>query len=202
MAQKWNDGGMRGMQSPDDMILANGAAEQQETQALREAAQEYAREIEELRALYQKNNEMIEELRRMNVETTRGVQTVIENAPKGNAGASAEMAQNLQQSQTALLQEIQATQEKIAALIQDSNQFNHKENVRVYRNIQAATDQLLQDQTKTLSSQLDTLKDAVHEPKKYPFAAPTFVLLLLLFLYEIADSIGLVQLVIRLVTGG
>ena len=77
MAQKWNDGGMRGMQSPDDMILANGAAEQQETQALREAAQEYAREIEELRALYQKNNEMIEELRRMNVETTRGVQTVI-----------------------------------------------------------------------------------------------------------------------------
>ncbi|MCH4035588.1 MAG: hypothetical protein LKH04_02780 [Lachnospiraceae bacterium] len=199
MAQRWNEG----MQSPDDMILANGAAEQQETQALREAANTYAREIEELKALYRKNNEMIGELRRMNVETAKGVQTVIENTPREDgAAASEKVTASLEQSQTALLGEIEATQEKIADLIQESNQFNHKENVRVYRNIQAATDQLLQDQTKTLSNQLDTLKDAVHEPKKNPLAAPTFVLVLLLFLYEIADSLGLVQLVIRLVTGG
>jgi predicted PurR-regulated permease PerM len=144
---------------------------------------------------------MIEKLQQMNIETAKGVQDAIEKS-SGSDAIGESLADSVGKSHDDLLDSIQKTQEKIADLIQQSDQYAHKENVRVYRNIQAATDQLLQDQTKTLSNQLDTVKEAVNRPRKIPFAGATFALVLLLFLYEIADSLGLIQMVIRLVTGG
>ena len=57
-----------------------------------------------------------------------------------------------------LTESIEQSQQKIADLLQQSDDFSHKENVRVYRNVQAAVEQLLKKQTEDLKEKLDEEK--------------------------------------------
>ena len=52
---------------------------------------------------------------------------------------------------------------QIEQLIKDSDAYNHKENVRVYRNVQAATDQLLQKQTQDLGERFSGMEKQIQE---------------------------------------
>jgi len=50
---------------------------------------------------------------------------------------------------------------QIEQLIKDSDAYHHKENVRVYRNVQAATDQLLQKQTQELNERFTGMENQI-----------------------------------------
>lgn len=106
----------------------------------------------------------------MNVETTKGVQDVMEVSAK-TISENSDALQNvdfskLQEESKAAVEEasakvlasIEESQQKIEGLLQQSDDFAHKENVRVYRNVQAATEQLLQKQTSELKTELDAIK--------------------------------------------
>lgn len=143
----------------DEMILANGAAEAREADRLRDTADRYAQEIEELKALYERNSALVEQLRELNAASAQNVQGVVDKALESIDAANATI-QNVDYSalQSAILASIKESQDKTADLLQQSDDFSHKENVRVYRNIQAATDQLLQKQTEQLTEALEPLK--------------------------------------------
>ena len=88
--------------------------------------------------------------------------------------------------------------------MQQSDDFAHKENVRVYRNIQAATDQLLQKQTQELKDGMETLKEQLM-PKKQKASAVSVLTLLLVILclaYEVLDSFGVISMIVRMIIGG
>lgn len=174
----------------EEMILANGAAEAREAERLKDAADRYAQEIDELKALYDKNNALIEELREMNVSSVKGVQEVCKNAIAGIDAANASVKDiDFSALQQAIIASIQESQTHTADLLQQSDEFSHKENVRVYRNIQAATDQLLQKQTEQLTEALEPLKTPAR-PKATRIQIVTLILVLLGVALEALDILG------------
>ena len=156
----------------DELIRANGEAQAIEVDTLKETVASYQSQIDELKALYRRNSVLVREICKMNVETTKGVQDVMEVSAKAISDNN-EVLQDvdfakMQEDTKALTDEavasvlasIEQSQQKIETLLQQSDDFAHKENVRVYRNVQAATDQLLQKQTSELKSELDAIKKA------------------------------------------
>ena len=164
----------------DDMIRANEEAQAIEVDALKETVLSYQKQIEELKDLYEKNRVLVDEMRRLSIETTKGVQDVMkasaqalsENSTalrdvdfsKMQEDARKDMEESSKNLETKLTESIGASEQKIADLLQQSDDFSHKENVRVYRNVQAAVEQLLKKQT-------DELKEKMDEEEK-PAKAP------------------------------
>lgn len=174
----------------DEMILANGAAEAREADRLRDTADRYAQEIEELKALYDKNSALVEQLRELNAASAQNVQGVVDKALESIDAANASI-QNVDFSalQSAILTSVQESQAKTADLLQQSDDFSHKENVRVYRNIQAATDQLLQKQTEQLTEALEPLKTPVRQ-RVNGVQITTLVLAAVAVALEILNTLG------------
>ena len=54
------------LNNPDELIRANGAAEAAHTNRLREEVSDYTQMIEQLRDLYDRNNELVQKLQFMN----------------------------------------------------------------------------------------------------------------------------------------
>ncbi len=164
----------------DDMIRANEEAQAIEVDALKETVLSYQKQIEELKDLYEKNRVLVDEMRKMSIETTKGVQDVMkasaqalsENSTalrdvdfgKMQEDSRKDMEESSKNLETKLTESIEASEQKIADLLQQSDDFSHKENVRVYRNVQAAVEQLLKKQT-------DELKEKMDEEEK-PAKAP------------------------------
>lgn len=163
-----------GEAAADDMIRANEEAQAAEVDALKDTVTAYRRQIDELKDLYNKNSVLVDELRGMSLETTRGVQNVMKASAQAlseNSSAlrdvnfaqmHAESRQQVEDSAKELGEKVTASieqsQQKIADLLQQSDDFAHKENVRIYRNVQAATDQLLKQQTEELKGQLEEFR--------------------------------------------
>lgn len=220
-----------GFTDADAMIRANGQAEAEETSILRSTAAEYRREIEELKNLNRENNKTVEELRRQNAEMLSKMNDTLAAASGGLAEASRRVAENakevksidlsgisgdvqgavadaekktaslLYETETKLLGQLNETQERIADLIQQSDDFSHKENVRVYRNIQAATDHLLQKQTDELRAGMEPAKAPGKGQKANGVQIAALLVAILTFLYVVCDSLGLVQIALHMLRG-
>ena len=141
------------LQDADAMIRANGEAEALETITLRETAKTYAQQLEKMEALYEKNAAAIEELRRMNEEAAASMRLAAEAAAAND------------------------TEKNLSERIRQSDDLSHKENVRVYRNIQASTDQMLQMQLQEIRAEIAPLKDE-RTPKASPVQILTFIAVL------------------------
>ncbi|MDD6363357.1 MAG: hypothetical protein PUG18_08955 [Lachnospiraceae bacterium] len=189
----------------DDMIRANGAAEAREAEHLRSTAAEYSSEIEELKKLYEKNSALVEQLRAMNEETARNTLKSVQDASAQITQSAASFKDiDLAGMQQQIAASVEDSRKTIADLMQQSDDFAHKENVRVYRNIQAATDQLLQKQTQELKDGMETLKEQL-TPKKQKASAVSVLTLLLVILclaYEVLDSFGVISMIVRMIIGG
>ncbi|MDD6716486.1 MAG: hypothetical protein PUF49_08940 [Firmicutes bacterium] len=194
-----------GTERADDMIRANGAAEAREAEHLRSTAAEYSSEIEELKKLYEKNSALVEQLRAMNEETTRSTLKSVQDASAQITQSAASFRDiDLAGMQQQIAASVEDSRKTIADLMQQSDDFAHKENVRVYRNIQAATDQLLQKQTQELKDEIETLKEQL-TPKKQKVSAVsvlTLILVILCLAYEVLDSFGVISMLIRMIIGG
>ncbi len=182
------------LNNPDELIRANGAAEAAHTNRLREEVSDYTQMIEQLRDLYDRNNELVQKLQFMNRSQADEMRLLLQ---ENNDRISEKLAslqgldtQALQDSVTAavnssgdsvrdaLAEGLRQTQDHAAQLSQQSDDFNHKENVRVYRNIQASMISELGKQTVELKEQIDALQTLVKpDPAETLMRKVTFGLL-------------------------
>ena len=201
-----------GEAAADDMIRANEEAQAVEVDALKETVQAYQKQLEELKELYNKNSALNDEMRQMSLETTKGVQDVMKASAQALAENNnslrnvdfakmqAESSEQLESKTKELGEQLTAslaeTQQKLADLMQQSDDFAHKENVRVYRNVQAATEQLLKKQTEELKERLAELE----KPKKEKITwiqILTLAAALLTLVLEALDAFGILSMFLR-----
>jgi chorismate mutase len=201
-----------GEAAADDMIRANEEAQAVEVDALKETVQAYQKQLEELKELYSKNSALNDEMRQMSLETTKGVQDVMKASAQALAENNnalrnvdfakmqAESSEQLESKTKELGEQLTAslaeTQQKLADLMQQSDDFAHKENVRVYRNVQAATEQLLKKQTDELKERLAELE----KPKKEKITwiqILTLAAALLTLALEALDAFGILSMFLR-----
>lgn len=117
-----------------EMIKANSQAEAKEIEKLRRQIAEYDQVIQQMRQLHLKNAEMTETFRKL-----------VEQAEQ-NAAAKKE---------TEDPEEIRKREEELR---RQSEDFMHKESVKVYRNVQAAVKDELQTQTTDLMVAIEDAK--------------------------------------------
>ena len=145
----------------DDLIRANGQAEAQARGELEKTASDYAQSLKELRQLYHQNIALIEQLREMNMETPSSMRDTLREVAD-RLGMEQEGDQlTKEELRAGIISSVEESQRKIADLLQQSDEFNHKENVRVYRNIQAATAQELEKNRTILEGRLGALQEQV-----------------------------------------
>ena len=100
------------LNNPDEMIRANGAAEAARTNRLREEVSDYTQVIEQLRELYDRNNELVQKLQFMNRSQTDEIRRLLQE----NNDRITEKLSSLQDYDT------QAMQDGISAAVADSQQ--------------------------------------------------------------------------------
>lgn len=199
------------LNNPDELIRANGAAEAAHTNRLREEVSDYTQMIEQLRDLYDRNNELVQKLQFMNRSQADEMRLLLQ---ENNDRISEKLAslqgldtQALQDSVTAavnssgdsvrdaLAEGLRQTQDHAAQLSQQSDDFNHKENVRVYRNIQASMISELGKQTAELKEQIDALQTLVKpDPAETLMRKVTFGLLAAVLAIQLLEGVGLLSL--------
>ena len=195
------------LNNPDEMIRANGAAEAARTNRLREEVSDYTQVIEQLRELYDRNNELVQKLQFMNRSQTDEIRRLLQE----NNDQITEKLSSLQDYDTKALQDsvtaavsdsqetvlaaLQKTQDHVTTLQQQSDDFNHKENVRVYRNIQASMIAELGKQTQELGAKLDALQEAVKpDPTETFMRKITFGIMIAVLAIQLLEGVGLLSM--------
>ena len=199
------------LNDPDELIRANGAAEAAQTDRLREEVSDYTQVIEQLRDLYDRNNELVQKLqfmnRRQTEESRRLLQENNDRISEKLAALQGTDTKALQEevsavvgtSQEAVVTAIEQAQEKNARLQQQSDDFNHKENVRVYRNIQASMIAELGKQTQELGARLDALQESTRpDPADTFMRKITFGLLAVVLVIQLLEGVGLLTLLLSM----
>ncbi len=193
----------------DDMIRANEEAQALEVDTLKDAVAAYQRQIDELKELYAKNSALVEDMRKMSLETTKGVQDVMKAsaqalADNGKAFQNVDFSGLRDDTRAALDEKVNdlndklntsltETQTKLSDLLQQSDDFAHKENVRVYRNVQAATELLLKKQTEEIKDLLPD-KNAPAAAKANGVQIATLILAAACAILETLDAFGVLNL--------
>ena len=144
-----------------EVIRANSAAEERELKKLREQVAEYERCLQEMRKIQLTNTQSAQNLHDMMVENADGIRKLTQEslgkladvqldadsksaeAKKAVDTAAAAMAQmeehvvKMQETVSALSEELSKNQAEVKDCFEKANDFLHKENVKVYRNVQA-----------------------------------------------------------------
>lgn len=167
LAQKFN---------AQEMIKANSQAEAEEMKRLRLQVAEYERILQEMRKLNYKNTELAEKLDLMIGDNAGKIQDMKEDEQKlaatlrdlvdeqtRNREAELEKkeAERLEREKDAQNQQesgITALAELLESKFQRSDDFVHKENVKVYRNVQA----VVVDELKRYTESAQNDKDAIN----------------------------------------
>lgn len=175
LAQKWNAG---------ELIKANSAAEAMELKRLQEQVAEYETILQEMRKLNLKNAELAENSGKLVNHGISEIEKLLTNTTKDNniEETLTKMEEQLRQLQTLLSNENEQkeTAETIAAKTED---FIHKENVKVYRNVQAVVVDNLKTQTEELKQENEKIS------KKISGVKPLLIVSLLLLIGNIGLSV-------------
>ena len=215
--------------NPDELIRANGAAEAAQTDRLRTEVSDYANVIAQLQDLYDKNNELVQRLQFMNISTTDNIKSLLEENNRKISDKLSEMqswdSQAMEDritasvsrtgdsviaavgdTRTAIIGSVEESRSKAEALQQKSDEFNHRENVRVYRNIQASMISELGKQTQELTDAIHALEESqtrMFEEQKAGTSGKflqkvTFGLVIGLLILQIIEGIGLISILLTL----
>lgn len=144
-----------------EVIKANSAAEERELRRLREQVAEYERCLQEMRKVQMTNTQTAQNLHDMMVESTdnfhklteqslakieevKSVAKVQETEAKETIETAKEavvqmeeQAKMLKETVEQLSSELEKNQQEVGKWFQQADDFLHKENVKVYRNVQA-----------------------------------------------------------------
>lgn len=144
-----------------EVIKANSAAEERELKNLREQVTEYEKCLQEMRKIQMTNTQTAQNLHDLMVESSGSIRKLTQDsiqkiadiqletdAEKAEAKKTVETAaaameqmeekvQKMQETVAGLTEEMDKNQKKIEEWFKQADDFLHKENVKVYRNVQA-----------------------------------------------------------------
>lgn len=172
--------------SAQEIIAANAQAEVEEMERLRLQVSEYERILQEMRKLNYKNTELVEKIDLMIGENAELIQGMKQDEQKLLAALrdltdeqtrnrEAEFAkkeeERLEQEQNAKAKrdaDIAALAELLEKKFERSDDFVHKENVKVYRNVQAVVVEELKNHTENIQGSIqnvmqDSMKKSIQE---------------------------------------
>ena len=184
--------------NPDEMIRANGAAEAAQTDRLKAEVEDYSQTLSELRELYEKNNELVQKLQFMNRNTTDGIRTLIEDnnrqiAEKLSALEEWDHKTSISDATDRIVGSIRESNGAAQDLFRESNDFNHRDNVRVYRNVQASVIAELSRQTAELTERLDVIqKQSEPDQGQTLMQKISFGLLIAVMVIQVLEGAGLI----------
>ncbi len=170
------------IQNADELILANGAAEAAQTEALKQIIADNGVTIMEMR---DSSARLGEELHSSMADLTGSLTGSMTELSGSLTGAVTEFSDSLTGSMTELSGKltgsIDESRETIERQLRQSDEASHKDSVRVYRNVQASMIAELEKQTKAMSERIDELTKRIEEidarPKKIrsPLLVLTFI---------------------------
>ncbi len=159
-----------------EMIKANAAAEAAELQRTREQIKKY--------------NDCLQEMKQVNDDTKAALALIGKTLAAGteqfkNAEIPTEGLNALVESSLGKIQELQVNTDSIQDNLKthvdtvgnDITEFVHKENVKVYRNVQAVVVDELKKQNEELSEKLDALSRTLRSIRNLAASAMVFALL-------------------------
>ena len=193
--------------NPDEMIRANGAAEAAQTDRLKAEVEDYSKILEELRQLYDRNNELVQKLQFMNRNATESVRTLLEDNNRqiseklaaleewDHKAFEAQMQASLKDAKDEIMGSIRESSSEARDLFSEVNDFSHRDNVRVYRNVQASLIAELSKQTQELSERLDIIqKQSEPDPARNTLQKISFGLLIAVMVLQLLEGAGLIAL--------
>ena len=193
--------------NPDEMIRANGAAEAAQTDRLKAEVEDYSKILEELRQLYDRNNELVQKLQFMNRSSADNVKSLLEENNRqiseklsaleewDHKAFEAEMRSSLREAKDEIMGSIRESSGEARILFSGVNDFSHRDNVRVYRNVQASMIAELSKQTQELSERLDIIqKQSEPDPARNTLQKISFGLLIAVMVLQLLEGAGLIAL--------
>ena len=193
------------LMSPDEMIRANGAAEAAQTDRLKAEVEDYAQILEELRQLYDKNNELVQKLQFMNRSSADSVKSLLEENNRqiseklaaleewDHKAFEAQMRASLNDAKEEIMGSIRESSGEARILFSGVNDFSHRDNVRVYRNVQASMIAELAKQTQELTERLDVIqKQSEPDQSMTTMQKVSFGLLIAVMILQVLEGAGLI----------
>ena len=200
------------LMSPDEMIRANGAAEAAQTDRLKAEVEDYAQILEEIRELYNKNNELVQKLQFMNRSSADNVKSLLEeNNRQISEKLSALEAWDHKAFETEMKDSLKGMRDEIVGSIRESsgearilfsgvNDFSHRDNVRVYRNVQASMIAELTKQTQELNERLDVIqKQSEPDASGSMLQKISFGLIIAVMVLQVLEGAGLIAVLTGIV---
>ena len=159
-----------------EVIRANSVAEERELKRLREQVAEYERCLQEMRKIQMTNTQTAQNLHDLMVESTESIRKLagesVAKITEIQAGADAQQAEakesaqlvaknveqmeekvvSMQETVAQLTEVLDKNQKDIAEWFKQADDFLHKENVKVYRNVQAVIVDELENKAQTIMS--------------------------------------------------
>lgn len=155
-----------------EMIKANSAAEAAKMEQLQNQVAEYENLLQEMRKVNLKTVENAEQVKQVVQESLQKIEEI-------------QAAADSKEDKEELLAELK---KQLETAFRESNDFQHKENVKVYRNVQAAMVEELNKQTETI------VAGQQESSRKQKAVVPLSVCIMLLVIVDIV--INLFQIVI------
>ncbi|MDD3370030.1 MAG: hypothetical protein PHP50_14310 [Lachnospiraceae bacterium] len=136
-----------------EMIKANSAADAAEMAKLQKQISEYDVCLQEMRKLNFQNTEAMQKIQRLLDESLARIEGTTPMMKETDNGVTKEQIEAIQTGvQESLQESIETLKEQLTAISNQNNDYVHKENVKVYRNVQAAMVEELDKQGKSLVS--------------------------------------------------
>lgn len=150
-----------------EMIKANSAAEAAKMEQLQSQIAEYESLLQEMRKVNLKTVENAEQVKQVVQESLRKIEEI-------------QAAADSQEDKEELLAEMK---KQLEEAFRQSNDFQHKENVKVYRNVQAAMVEELNKQTETIVAKQQ------ESSKKQKAILPLSICIMLLIIIDIVVNL-------------
>lgn len=191
-----------------EMIKANSAAEEREMKRLRDQVSEYETFLQEMRKMNLKNVESAEKVKvltetgcndmnRIAEESLRKITQITDATKLEGEGEILTNTQITKDNTAALLEQVVAieksileNQTKLEEMFRQADDFLHKENVKVYRNVQAVVVEELKSQTEMLQKNSGTGTEKQNAGLKV-MVVITCVLTLINLAFSIINTPGL-----------
>ena len=169
-----------------EIIKANAAAEAQENERLNAKVSDYEKAMQEIRKLNLQNVENAEKVRdmlNMSLKKIEDIQTKdAEDAQKNFAEAAEQIKAQLAEQSTA-----------ISDMIKEAEDYIHREDVKVYRNVQAVIQEELPKQTDELKN---AMADATADSKTPKALLPIGIFAML---FALADLVVMILQMLHIV---
>lgn len=197
-----------------EVIRANSAAEERELKKLREQVAEYEKCLQEMRKIQLMNTQSAQNLHDMMVENADGIRKLTQEslakladiqleadakateAKKAVDTAAITMAQmedaavKMQETVAALSDSLDKNQVEMKECFEKADEFLHKENVKVYRNVQAVVVEEVGNKAKEIMAANEETSAKASRPVLV-FAVLGFLMATASLVLQIFESLGI-----------